>query len=144
MASHKVNGLILIVVIMLVQCQSKTPVATQSTASLENTYWKLAEMKGSPLTTPAGVKEVHIILSGDLRVKGFAGCNSLGGSYTLSGDQIKFITITTKMMCPSSMEVEDFLLNALNSANRYKITGGVLELYQDDTRVAKFQSVYLK
>jgi heat shock protein HslJ len=120
---------------------------TASTATLENTYWKLAEMNGKPIVTPADAKEVHIILTNEgenKRVKGHAGCNSLGGSYTLSGNEIKFITITTKMMCVDRMDVEDFLLNALSVANRYKITGETLELFQGDTLVARFQSVYLK
>lgn len=121
--------------------------SSASTATLENTYWKLAEMNGKPLTTPADAKEVHIVLTNEgdsKRIKGYAGCNSLGGSYTLSGNEIKFIAITTKMMCVDRMDVEDYLLKALSSANRYKIIGETLELYQGDALVARFQSVYLK
>ena len=55
--------------------------------TLENTYWKLSEVNGNPVITPEGSKEVHFILTakGDQKnIKGFAGCNSITGSYTLS------------------------------------------------------------
>jgi len=121
--------------------------STASTASLVNTYWKLADMNGKAVTTPADAKEVHIVLTQEgeeKRLKGFAGCNNIGGSFTSSGNQIKFTTISTRMMCAERMDVEDYLLNALSVSNQYKIKGETLELYQDSTLMARFESVYFK
>jgi heat shock protein HslJ len=130
----------------LVQC--KPTKTNQSLTALENTYWKLSEMNGNPVITPEGVKEAHFVLStagNQSYIKGFGGCNSLAGSYTRSGEQIKFTVISTKMMCPpEQMEVETFFMKALTAADSYKIDGEVLELYEGNTSLADFKAVYFK
>jgi heat shock protein HslJ len=130
--------------IMLAQC--KPAQNTTSTASLENTYWKLSDMNGAPVSTPEGGKEVHMVLgksgSGQ-RLKGFGGCNNMGGNYTVSANTIKFVVISTKMAC-DRMAVENFFFDALNRADRYLIKGETLELYQGETFLTRFESVYLK
>jgi heat shock protein HslJ len=117
-----------------------------STANLENTYWKLAKMEGKPVITPENAKEVHIVLAkeGDSRsLKGFAGCNSIGGDYTTEGNKVTFTVISTKMFCEDRMDVENFLMAALNRADQYTIKEETLELYQGDKLLAEFESVYL-
>jgi heat shock protein HslJ len=130
----KAITLIPIVLLTLMQCKPSN--VNGSLATLENTYWKLSEMNGNPVTTPEGVKEAHFVLSTEGNIKCFGGCNSLGGSYTV---------ISTKMMCaPEQMDIETFFTKALSSADSYKINGEVLELYQGNTSLADFKAVYLK
>jgi len=117
------------------------------TATLENTYWQLVEINGASIATPANAKEVHIILSSvenEKRVKGFAGCNNMGGSFTLDGNKIHFTTISTKMFCQDRMDVEDQFFKVLSNTQTYTIKGEELYLYQGDTKLASFRSVYLK
>ncbi len=58
----------------------------QSTAQLENTYWKLMTLGGESMESPEGAREIHIVLHSEgNRVAGFAGCNQMMGSYTLTG-----------------------------------------------------------
>ena len=97
--------------------------------------------------TPADAKEVHMILTSidtEKRVKGFAGCNNIGGSFTLEGNKIHFTTFSTKMFCSDRMDVEDFFTNSLSKAETYMIKGEELSLYQGETKLITFQSVYLK
>lgn len=105
---------------------------------LENTKWILAEMNGIPLTSMADSKVVYFILDENKNtMSGFAGCNSISGGYELSGNKISFQTASTRMMCgPAAMEVEQFLLNALTSADGYRINGDVLQLFQGETSLA--------
>jgi heat shock protein HslJ len=131
--------ILLISVILLVQCKG-----TQQglVASLENTYWKLTEAAGKPVTTPEGGREVHMILSdtdNQRNIKGFAGCNGLGGDYTVDGNKIRFSTITTRMFCELQMEVENRFTQALTEADRYEIRGETLDLYKGDVVVARFE-----
>ena len=137
--------MMLLVFIALFNC--KPTEKNVSTATLENTYWRLSEVNGKPVTTPADSREVHIILSKDgteTRLKGFGGCNNMGGSYKVEENKISFTVISTKMMCEGRMETEDFLFSVLNKADNYKIKGETLELYQGDEKLTVFQSVYLK
>lgn len=139
------NVFMLLMVLLFTQCKTVQTAGT-STATLQNTYWKLAEMNGMPVITPPGAKEVHFILTSEGGIKGFAGCNSLGGSFTRDSDsnKIKFTTITTRMMCSERMDIENYLTSVLSNTDSYKINGEILELYQDNTFLAKFESVYLK
>ncbi|MEO7991900.1 MAG: META domain-containing protein [Chryseolinea sp.] len=136
---------LLFVILTLFQCKS-----TQndvSTATLENTYWKLSEMNGKPLVTPADAKEVHMILTSidnEKRVKGFSGCNNIGGNFTLEANKIHFTIISTKMFCSDRMDVEDFFTKALSKAETYIIKGEELSLYQGEAKLITFQSVYFK
>jgi heat shock protein HslJ len=145
-AITRVNtGILAVVLLMLyTQCKTNQP---QGEARLENTYWKLMEIEGKPVKTLDSRSEVHMILTdadNQRSLKGFAGCNGLGGDYTVEGDKIKFSTISTRMFCDLQMEVENAFLKALAEANTYSIKGEVLELYKDGTLLAKFGSVYLK
>lgn len=105
-------------------------------------------MNGEPVQPPAGTREVHIILTHDdqeNRMKGFAGCNNIGGSFKQDGQKITFSAFSTKMMCePNQMKVEDFLLKVLTATDNYIIKGETLTLLEGDTALASFQSVYLK
>lgn len=138
--------LMLFSTLVFVQCKSSKP-SLAATASLENTYWKLSEMNGMPVVTPADSKEVHFILTktdNQNQLKGFAGCNTLAGSYKTDGQSISFTAITTRMFCEGRMEVENYLTKTLSEATSYQINGNVLELYQNETFLAKFEAVYLK
>jgi heat shock protein HslJ len=129
----------------IVLCQCKTAQVADVKTTLENTYWKLTEMNGEPVITGDNEKEVHLILTqegGQPKLKGFAGCNSIGGTYALTGNKLKFTVISTKMMCdPSHMAVENFLVGVLASATTYSIDGETLELLDGDTSLADFKAV---
>lgn len=129
--------------ILLFQCKSAEK--NTSTARLENTYWKLAEMNGMPVETPENAKEVHIVLAAEgdeKRIRGFGGCNGLGGNYTVSDNKVKFTVLSTKMFC-DRMDVENYLTKALSEADSYVIKGETLELFQGNTALIRFNSVYL-
>jgi len=125
--------------IVLVHCKS-SKTATAAT-TLENTRWKLAEMNGTPIITPDNGKEVYMQLS-DKKVTGFAGCNTISGSYTLSGENITFKTVSTRMACDKEqMDIEEFYNYALSHAATYKIDGKTLELFEGETSLAEFEAV---
>ena len=141
--------LFVFVVFALFQCKStKIASNTSSTATLLNTYWRLTEMNGEPVQTPAGVREAHIILTHEdqeNRIKGFAGCNTIGGSFKQDGQKLTFAAFSTRMMCPpEQMKIEDFLLKALTAADNYEISGEKLMLLEGQVVVGRFESVYLK
>ena len=102
-------------------------------------------MNGNPIITLEGSRDVYFMMKveqGQKRVTGFAGCNSITGGYTLSGNKIKFTIASTKMMCPEEqMAVEDFLLKALSSASSYQLEGDVLELFDGETSLADFKAI---
>lgn len=137
-----------LLVLLLVAVQCKTVKVSGARSTFENTHWRLSEMNGNPIITLEGSRDVYIMMTteqGQKRVTGFAGCNGIAGSYTLSGDKVKFVVATTKMMCPEEqMTVEDFLLKALSSASSYRVEGNVLQLFDGQTALADFKAIGTK
>jgi len=114
----------------------------QSGMEPENTYWKLVELNGRPITASPNRPEAHFQLdSSKKRLEGNGGCNIITGGYELSGDRIAFTKIiSTKMACLNGMEIEREFLKALESSNNLKLAGENLELYGDDQPLARFEA----
>jgi uncharacterized lipoprotein YbaY/heat shock protein HslJ len=118
-----------------------------STAQLENTYWKLMTLNGASVASPAGTRDLHLVLgSQDRRIKGFSGCNSFMGAYELAGEKIKFDNVAgTLMACANDMSVEQKIHEMLSRVAGWKISGETLQLTDAQGAVlATFESRYMK
>jgi putative lipoprotein len=117
----------------------------QPNAELENTRWKLIEVNGRTVTTPAGAREVFIRLNQDKKVlEAMGGCNGLGGNYEITGEQVRFTGIMGTMMACSELPTEQALIKALEATNKFKIIGDKLELYADNKLLARLVALHLK
>ena len=103
--------------------------STTAGVPLERTYWKLVSLGATLVPSVAGAREVHMLLQ-DGRMTGFAGCNSLGGKYEVTADQLALTQVASTMMfCEGpGMEIEKTLLGAVSRVSRYRIEGQYLEL----------------
>jgi heat shock protein HslJ len=73
-------------------------------------------------------------------VSGSDGCNALFGQAVVAGDSLSFTGMgSTKKMC-QSMEQPSLFNQNLSQVNRYKIVGGELFLYMDDTLLMTLES----
>jgi copper homeostasis protein (lipoprotein) len=114
-------------------------------AGLENTYWKLTELYGKTIQfTANGQGEPHLMLRPPERqMSGFSGCNGFFGLYRKDGDQLSFEnTGATMMACPFNPDLEKTFFNALQTTGHFKIFGEMLELYNGQKVVARFEAVY--
>ena len=137
--------ILLLLIAVLFQCKSIEK--NVDTVTLENTYWRLAEINGKSLVTPTNAREVHIMLSNtetEKHIKGFAGCNAIAGSYSIVGKKIHFIVITTRMFCQDQMDIEDFFTSALTKTETYTIQGDELTLFQGNAKLTMLKAVYFK
>ncbi|MGE5334702.1 MAG: META domain-containing protein [Nitrososphaerota archaeon] len=74
----------------------------------------------------------------DHTVSGFSGCNSYGGSYTISGDSLRFDHMqTTVMACANAdvMGLEAAYMRALDGVESYHLDGATLSLSGDSGHV---------
>jgi putative lipoprotein len=119
--------------------------AMKPDVTLTNTYWKLVELNGGAVTSGDG-KELHMILKGEDRVGGYAGCNQFTGSVTVTGDGLSFGPIaSTRRMCPDVMEQESAFLQALENAHRFSISGEDLAIQNANAEVTmRFKAIYLQ
>ena len=113
--------------------------------TLTNTYWKLVELNGAEVKPGEG-KELHMILRGGDQVAGYAGCNQFTGSVTVNGDGLAFGPMaSTRRMCADVMAQEDAYLQALESAQRYEISGEDLAIENANGEIVlRFAAVYMQ
>jgi len=119
-------------------------------SSLENTYWKLVELKGDRLESNEiwlhnrkNSREIHFIIHQNSKIKGFAGCNHFSGQTSYTDKKIEVGSlITTKKMCPA-MSLENSIIKALPDARSYMIKGENLKLYNKSKQIiAQFIAIY--
>lgn len=97
---------------------------------LKNSKWKLVKLYGKEISNTKKEKPMGITFTSDGRVSAFAGCNSMGGSYTLdeSKNRIKFSKIMSTMMACEDMNTERELAKILEIADNYNFDGKTLKL----------------
>lgn len=106
--------------------------------------WKLIELSGSPVADKINGKQPFILLQAvDNRYSAMAGCNGLGGTFTLlDNNHIKFTQGMSTMMACENMAIETGLNNALVVADNYTISGNILSLNKARRApLARFQAV---
>lgn len=116
--------------------------ASTVTALLEDTYWALIELGGTPVEVKVPEKAPFLELSSKKRsAYGFGGCNRFFGSYESAGESLTFGSLgATRMACPEGMKREQELFTVLGSVTHYEIEGPNLSLFADKTVVARFEA----
>lgn len=119
---------------LLLSCEAATTAGNsqvgKAQASIANSKWELSDVvKGK---TPTLNIE-------DNRITGNAGCNNYFGEVALNPESGTFKADkvgSTRMAC-DNLSVEQNFLNAINSTNRYVVSGNTLELYKDNLLLLK-------
>jgi heat shock protein HslJ len=124
----------------------KNKVNTTTNVSLTETYWRLSELMGKPINRVDGKKEVHMILKIDgKRVKGFLGCNSFNGIYTVDGNRITFSKMASTMKACIDMSDEKELIEVLNKVDNFNINSSILSVNKARMApLAKFEAVFTR
>jgi heat shock protein HslJ len=119
--------------------------ARQPSGELAGVELRLTEIDGAPAVASGGLggREPHIRFGADsARVTGFTTCNSMFGRYEAAGGgQLRFVQLgSTKMACvePARAQQEQRFMAALQSVDRYAITGDTLTLYENDRPRVRF------
>jgi heat shock protein HslJ len=124
-----------------------SPAEDQHTVSNElitDKKWKLIELSGNAVTDKINEKEPFILLqTADGRYSASGGCNGLGGTFTLQGNnQIKFTQGMSTMMACENMDIETGLNKALVAADNYTVNGDILSLNKARMApLARFQAM---
>jgi copper homeostasis protein (lipoprotein) len=105
--------------------------------------WLLVSLAGAPVEVSAEQRRPYLAFHADgLRIAGFGGCNRLLGGFAAYDERLRFSqTASTMMACPEGMDLEAGLFAALQAAERYRILGRHLDLYDGaGARLARFEA----
>ena len=97
---------------------------------LRTTRWQLVALGDKAVAVADTQRAPHLIMqAGSKQVTGSGGCNRMFGVYELNGDALHFSGIgSTKMACPSGMDIETAFLPALLKVAKWRVVGRQLEL----------------
>ena len=134
--------LIFILAVMLISCSSSEKNNEFSEKSLDGVKWILKSLNNKKISTPESRKEIYIEFNtSENKFSGFAGCNNIFGTYTLSNDRIKFGPVAgTEMYCESVMETENEFKKMFETADRIKLKGSELQFFSSGKITASFIS----
>lgn len=100
--------------------------------AIVGTHWKLIKLEGQDVKVAKNQeKEIYFTLEADgNQVQGFAGCNTLNGTYALEdGQRIRFSQMSvTLRACPDVAVDESQYLQVFELADNYTINDGELAL----------------
>lgn len=124
------------------------PALALSTASLENTRWRLIELGRKPAVVHRTVAEASITLVTEgNRVRGSTGCAQLTGRYQREVKALRFFDLSTpRRACLGAMaKQQSRFKQALTATRRWQIQGETLDLLNGEgARLARFESLYLR
>ncbi len=108
--------------------------------TLENTVWVLKELSGKVIES-APQRAIYIQFnSAKGALTGFAGCNTITGSYSKNGSSIESKVASTKMFCDGKMDDEAAFIKLLTQPAKYKVDKHMLHVEQDGHQVALFHA----
>ena len=116
-------------------------------ASLENTYWRLDMLNGVAVAQSGAKGEPHIILNSASTgtYRAMLGCNSITGSVTINGSNLRFSArASTMMACPNPLPALEAKFGlVLSQVVRSAIIGETLVLSDANAQpIAVFTAVY--
>ncbi len=75
--------------------------------------WKITSINDKPVSSKGIKKDYYVYFGKDRKFNAFAGCNNIGGDYSIKGDKIKMSNIIATEMACAEMEMEQMLLKSL-------------------------------
>lgn len=121
----------------VVACTTKQPV------TVENTEWKLVELRGQSDPAFAAEPETFFFtLTEENGLTGVGACNTFFGNYRIGDLDTLVISPMgmTQMACPN-IEFEDEFVKMLYEVNTYSIEGNRLSLFNEGVKVAEMEAV---
>lgn len=112
------------------------PSAQPEPGALLEVYWKLVSVADVKAVAQPGGREPHIVFRAMDSVTGSDGCNTINGSYTLSGESLKLGPLMgTLMSCATTDRLDRRFREALIDTRSWKITNGELLLLDENSKV---------
>jgi heat shock protein HslJ len=125
--------------LLLVGCTGASEHVAQGAAAIAGSVWLAEEIAGAAVT---GDMPITLRFDADGGASGRGGCNSYGGSYTLTGDALSFGPIAaTRMACePALMDQEQRYFDTLAKVTRYAVADdGALLLTTGEGKEIRFR-----
>lgn len=127
----------------MIAVAAMTACSTEQPATLENTEWKLVELRGESNPEFAAEPDTYFFtLSEENGLTGVGACNSFFGNYRIGDlDTLVLSPMGMTQMACHNMELEDEFVKMLYEVNTYSLEGSRLTLFNEGVKVAEMEAV---
>lgn len=128
--------LLVLSIVGVAQAQRSRDLSTDD-RTLANTEWRLLSFGRVGAETEVGPPAITLRFGVEGRASGSGGCNNYGGTYRVQGDNLTFgALMSTKRACldNGATQREQQFLNAIGSANRFRLSRGRLTISYEGGR----------
>lgn len=122
----------------IVELESETPKA-QITTFIDQ-KWTITSINDKPISAKGLKKDYYVLFGKNRKFNAYAGCNTIGGNYTIKGDQIKMHNIVATEMACAEMDMEQLLLKALAEADNIIQNNQYMYLRKKGEVLIKFEA----
>ena len=126
----------------VIELESETPRA-QITTFIDQ-KWTITSINDKPISAKGVKKDYYVVFEKSRKFNAYVGCNSIGGNYTVKGDQIKMSKIIATEMACAEMEMEQLLLKALAEADNIIQNNQYMYLRKKGEVLIKFEAEKFK
>lgn len=117
---------------------------SESTTAALTTFigekWIITSINDKPISAKGLKKDYYVFFGKDKKFNAFAGCNQIGGNYSIKGDQIKMSNIVSTEMACTEMTMEQSLLKALAEADNIIQNNQIMHLRNKGNVLIKFEA----
>ena len=122
----------------VIDLESETTAASITT--FINQRWTITSIDDKPINAKGIKKDYYAFFAKDRKFQAYAGCNQIGGDYSVKGDQIKIKNILSTEMACAEMEMEKLLLKALAKADNIIQNNQYMYLRKKGEVLIKFEA----
>lgn len=124
----------ILLIAVLASCKTGKNAIDQTAQNLAK-KWELTSLDGKAVSE---ARPIILNFNADQTVNGYIGCNSANGTYEITDNTIQFSKLAVTRKACKEMDMEQSVLNVLNSANRFKLEKGKMTLFTDSKEIATF------
>ncbi|MFV0388910.1 MAG: META domain-containing protein [Pyrinomonadaceae bacterium] len=145
--SYQINGIRLSLldgnrVVMVFHSADASSTKNPGNTNLEENRWYMTDIMGITIKPGSNIPYIYFDPK-EKKVSGFSGCNNFNGTYSVDDDtiEIKSMAINQRTCAdPHLSSIERVLSTIFHHPVQYKMSNGVLTLYQNGNEVLRFAS----
>lgn len=102
--------------------------------------WNITSIDNKPINAKGIKKDYYVFFSKDRKLQAYAGCNKIGGDYTLHGEKIKITNIAATEMACAEMDIENTLIKTLKEVDNIIQNNQIMYLRRRGEALIKFEA----
>ena len=111
-----------------------------SLISFMDQKWNITSIDDKPVNAKGIKKDYYVIFGKNRKFQAYAGCNKIGGDYTIESEKISIRNIVSTEMACAEMEIERMLIKSLTEVDNIIQNNQIMYLRRKGEALIKFEA----